>query len=166
MPQKTFENLKAKISYLNDKDQNDVKRAFEFALQAHENQKRRTGEAYVFHGLKTAMYLSELKLDSPSLQAALLHDTIEDTTVTLSEIQKTFGKTVAFLIDGVTKLGKIRITRRWFILKSQKEMAAFDRQIETLRKMFVAMAKDIRVVLIKLADRLHNMQTLEGVEPS
>ncbi len=166
MPQKTFENLKSKISYLDEKDQNDVKRAFEFALSAHENQNRRTGEHYVFHGLKTAMYLAELKLDGPSLQAALLHDTVEDTPVTLGEIQKTFGKTVTFLVDGVTKLGKIRITRRWIILKSQKELAGFDRQIETLRKMFVAMAKDIRVVLIKLADRLHNMETLKGVEPS
>lgn len=166
MPYQTFEKIQKKLGYLNEQDQKNIKKAFDFSLRAHENQQRRTGEPYVFHGLKTAMYLSELKLDSPSLQAALLHDTIEDTPVTLSEIQNNFGKTVAFLVDGVTKLGKIRITRRWFILKSRKEMAAFDRQIETLRKMFVAMAKDIRVVLIKLADRRHNMETLEGVESS
>ena len=165
MPQKSLEALKVKISYLKNEDQKEVLRACEFAQKAHEKQKRQTGEPYLKHCIETAITIADLKLDSPSIIAAVLHDTAEDTDLTLIDIQKEFGKTVARLVDGVTKLGKIRITKRWFLLQSKQELADFDRQIETLRKMFVAMAKDIRVVIIKLADRLHNMNTLKGVEP-
>lgn len=165
MPKKTFQTLKNKISYLPLTDQKEIERAFNFALQSHQDQKRRTGEPYVIHELETASFIADLKLDSQTIIAAILHDVVEDTMVDLSVIQKEFGKTVAHLVDGVTKLGKIRITRRFFIFKTKDELEKFDQQIETLRKMFVAMAKDIRVVIIKLADRLHNMKTLEGVEP-
>jgi len=164
MPQKTFQELKVKIKYLPVADQKEIERAFEFSKKAHKNQHRSTGEPYVTHELNTAIYIANLKMDAPSIVAAILHDTVEDTDASLQEIQKNFGRPVARLVDGVTKLSKIRITRRWFFLKSKEEFAAFDRQVETLRKMFVAMARDIRVVIIKLADRLHNMQTLQGVE--
>jgi GTP pyrophosphokinase len=165
MPQKTFQNLKKKINYLSAEEQRDVERAFNFALKAHQGQRRRTGEPYVIHELETAAFVADLKMDAQTITASLLHDVVEDTPTSLAEVQKEFGKTVANLVDGVTKLGRIRITRRWFILKTQEELKSFDRQMETLRKMFVAMARDIRVVIIKLADRLHNMKTIRGVAP-
>ncbi len=160
------EVLKKKIVYLPEPEQKQIMRAFEFAKKAHLGQKRHTGEPYINHALQTAIFIADLKLDSASITAALLHDCIEDTSCTLAEIQKNFGKTVAHLVSGVTKLGKIRIVKKWFFRVDKQELETFDRQIETLRKMFMAMAKDIRVVIIKLADRLHNMKTLEGVEES
>lgn len=165
MSQKTLERFRSKITYLPEKEQKEVFEACEFAKKAHEAQKRNTGEPYLNHCLETASYIADLKLDSRAILAAILHDVVEDTNVTLPEISKRFGKTTARLVDGVTKLGKIRITKRWFVINNKEELADFDRQIETLRKMFVAMAKDIRVVIIKLFDRLHNMKTLEGVSP-
>lgn len=164
MPQKTLEILKVKISYLKPEKQKEVLRACDFAQKVHQTQKRHTGEPYLKHCLETAIYIVDLKLDETTIIAAILHDCVEDASIPLATVQKNFGKTVARLVDGVTKLGRIRITRRWVILKSREELEAFDRQVETLRKMFVAMARDIRVVIIKLADRLHNMKTLEGVE--
>lgn len=159
----TLESLKSKITYLPETEQKEVLRACEFAKKVHQDQMRRTGEPYLIHCLETAIFIANLKLDSQAIIASILHDSVEDGNISLSEVQKQFGKTVTRLVDGVTKLGKIRITRRFFILKSKKEMESFDRQVETMRKMFVAMARDIRVVIIKLADRLHNMKTLEGV---
>ena len=161
------EVLKSKIKYLKDSEQKEVLRAFEFGKIAHVGQIRRSGEPYINHALQTAIFIADLKLDAPAVMAALLHDVAEDTPVTLGEIQKEFGKTVAHLVGGVTKLGKIRMTKKWFFSREVDtgKISDFDHQIETLRKMFVAMAKDIRVVIIKLADRLHNMKTLEGVEP-
>ncbi len=160
----TLEKLKNKVSYLPAHDRQEIIRAVEFSKKAHQEQKRNTGEPYVVHELETAAFVADLKLDSQTIIASILHDVVEDTNVTLSEVQKEFGKTVANLVNGVTKLGKIRISRRWFIFKDKEELQSFDRQVETLRKMFVAMARDIRVVIIKLADRLHNMKTLQGVE--
>lgn len=159
----TFNDLEQKLSYLTDADRKLVRRAYEFAEKAHLKQKRQSGEPYIIHGLETAAFIAELKLDVSALAAALLHDTCEDTDCELTNIRKYFGRKIAALVDGVTKLGKIRIQRRWLFLRDEKELQEFDRQAETLRKMFMAMARDIRVVIIKLADRLHNMKTLEAI---
>ena len=121
------------------------------ALSAHKGQSRLSGEPYITHPLAVAIILSEIELDSESIAAGILHDIVEDTTCSIEEIRRQFGNNIALLVDGVTKLGKIPY--------STKE----DLQIENLRKMFLAMAKDIRVILIKLADRLHNMRTLKSM---
>lgn len=123
--------------------------AWEFGQRVHHGQVRKTGEAYAFHGLETAIILAGWGLDSVSIQAGILHDVIEDAGVTKEELAKLFGKNVANIVDGVTKVSKVR-------LRGSKE-ALF---VENLRKMFMAMSKDIRVVLVKLADRTHNMRTL------
>ena len=126
-----------------------VDKAYEFAEVAHRNQLRNSGEDYILHPLEVAQILVELELDEATIAAALLHDVVEDTSFTLANIEKEFGSEIALLVDGVTKLGRIEY-------KSKVEQ-----QVENLRKMFLAMAKDIRVILIKLADRLHNMRTLK-----
>ncbi len=159
----TYKDLEAKLDYLNGSEKKQIKKAYEFAKEFHKDQKRFTGEPFVNHELETASFIADLKLDAPAVIAALLHDVCEDTECNLSQIRKKFGRRVAHIVYGVTKLGTIRIRRRWLFLKDEKELEQFDRQIETLRKMFMAMAKDIRVVLIKLADRFHNMKTLKGV---
>jgi guanosine-3',5'-bis(diphosphate) 3'-pyrophosphohydrolase len=128
-----------------------VTRAFHFAKEAHIDQKRFSGEPYFVHLLGTALILAEMRMDAVVVSAGLLHDSVEDVGVTLESIQKEFGEDVAFLVDGVTKLGKLKYR-------------GSDRHAESLRKLFVAMAKDIRVVIIKLADRLHNIRTLEFVK--
>ena len=130
-----------------------LERAFAMAQSAHAGQHRISGEDYIHHPLGVARILAELQIDADSVAAALLHDVVEDTTVTLEQLEKEFGKEIASLVDGVTKLSRIEY-------KSQE-----DQQMENYRKMFLAMAKDIRVVLIKLADRLHNMRTLKPMAP-
>lgn len=161
----TFADLEQKISYLSDADQKLIRRAFEFAEKAHENQKRNTGEPFVNHELETAAFIADLKLDATTVASALLHDVLEDTPCDLNQIRRHFGRKIASNVDAVTKLGAIRIRRRWLFLRTEKELQAFDRQVETLRKMFMAMARDIKIVIIKLADRLHNMKTLEAIPP-
>ncbi|HVM30528.1 MAG TPA: bifunctional (p)ppGpp synthetase/guanosine-3',5'-bis(diphosphate) 3'-pyrophosphohydrolase [Candidatus Limnocylindrales bacterium] len=131
-----------------------VRRAFEFAVEAHAIQKRASGEPYVTHPLAVAQTLAELGLDPAAIQAALLHDIPEDTEYSLHDIEERFGDEVARLVDGVTKLGK-------FGARSHEEQ-----QAENIRKMLLAMAEDIRVVLIKLADRLHNMRTIAALPPA
>lgn len=124
-----------------------IERAWRVAETAHKGQKRSSGENYIIHPLHTAHTLSQMNLDEATIAAALLHDVVDDTSTTIEDIERDFGKEIAFLVNGVTKLGKIKYR-------------GIERQIENLRKMFLAMAEDIRVVLIKLADRLHNMETV------
>lgn len=146
----TLHTLKDRIkSYNPSANLELVERAYEFAKKAHDGQHRISGELYIFHPLEVAMILADLELDTITIAAGLLHDVVEDTEYTLEDITREFGDEIALLVDGVTKLGKLEF-------KTKEEQ-----QAENLRKMFLAMAKDIRVILIKLADRLHNMRTLK-----
>ncbi|MCK4258517.1 MAG: bifunctional (p)ppGpp synthetase/guanosine-3',5'-bis(diphosphate) 3'-pyrophosphohydrolase [Halanaerobiales bacterium] len=140
-------------TYTTDPDLDVVSRAYEFARKAHEGQLRDSGEPFFLHPVGVAEILAELEMDVVTLTAAFLHDVVEDTEITTKEIEEEFGEKVALLVNGVTKLSKIAF-------KSREE-----HQAENLRKMFLAMAKDIRVILIKLADRLHNMRTLSYTTP-
>ena len=131
-----------------------IEKAYEVAKTAHKDQKRKSGEPYIIHPLCVAIILADLELDKETIAAGIMHDVVEDTEVTYDDIKKEFGEEVANLVDGVTKLTQIS----WH--KDKIEI-----QAENLRKMFLAMAKDIRVILIKLADRLHNMRTLQYMKP-
>src|SRR6185436_7454867 len=139
--------------YLKPDDVSRIESAYHFSEAAHNGQFRKSGEPYISHPLAVANILAQLHLDSQALTAALLHDVMEDTAVTKTEISRNFGKPVADLVDGVSKLDKIEF-------ESHAEA-----QAENFRKMLLAMARDVRVILIKLADRLHNMRTLDAVEP-
>jgi guanosine-3',5'-bis(diphosphate) 3'-pyrophosphohydrolase len=143
-----IDELLSKASYLHEEERDTLQRAYTLAEQAHKGQSRLSGEPYVTHPVAVAGILADLGLDADTLVAALLHDTVEDTDVTREQLSEQFGVHVAKLVDGVTKLGKIHVHSR--------EQA----QAENIRKMLVAMAEDIRVVLIKLGDRLHNMRTV------
>jgi GTP diphosphokinase / guanosine-3',5'-bis(diphosphate) 3'-diphosphatase len=139
--------------YLPSPDIALVERAFEFSESAHRGQFRKSGEPFITHPLAVASILSEWRLDAEGLAAALLHDVMEDTSVTRGEIESTFGKPVAAIVDGLSKLDQIEFATRE------------DAQAESFRKMLLAMARDVRVILIKLADRLHNMRTLDAMAP-
>jgi GTP diphosphokinase / guanosine-3',5'-bis(diphosphate) 3'-diphosphatase len=130
-----------------------VKKAYDYSLKHHEGQTRASGEPYLIHPLEVALVLSEMKMDPVAIAAGLLHDSVEDTSVTIDDIRKEFGEQVAHIVEGVTKISKIDFATRE------------EQQAENLRKMMLAMVDDIRVVLIKLADRLHNMRTLEHLPP-
>ena len=149
-------------SYLADDKVALIERAHDFAARLHEGQSRRSGGPYIEHPVKVAEYLADLSLDAPTIAAALLHDVVEDTEVSTEEVAQEFGADVAKLVDGVTKL------QRLDLLSSEKAAAPVpdSSQAASIRKMLVAMAEDIRVVLIKLADRLHNMQTLGAMPPA
>ncbi|HNI08827.1 MAG TPA: HD domain-containing protein, partial [Thiobacillaceae bacterium] len=141
------------VAYLKPADLEAFERAYCFSAQAHEGQFRKGGAPYITHPLAVAEILAGWHLDAQTLIAALLHDVVEDTGVTSERVAEAFGKPVAALVDGVTKLDKIQF-------ESKAEA-----QAENFRKMLLAMARDVRVILIKLADRLHNMRTLEAMEP-
>ncbi|MDO8668917.1 MAG: RelA/SpoT family protein [Candidatus Buchananbacteria bacterium] len=152
-PQQEFEKLlKTLGEKYPDGDLDMVKLAYEFAYNAHLGQKRRSGSDYIIHPLATAQFLAELKMDIPTIIAGLLHDVPEDTAVTIEDIKKNFGKEVAILVAGITKLGALKYR-------------GIERYAENLRRMFVAMSNDIRVILIKFADRINNLKTLEFLPP-
>jgi len=130
-----------------------IKKAYDYSLKHHEGQERASGDPYLIHPLEVALVLAEIKMDPVAVAAGLLHDSVEDTSVTIGDIRKEFGEQVAHIVEGVTKISKIDFATRE------------EQQAENLRKMMLAMVDDIRVVLIKLADRLHNMRTLEHLDP-
>ncbi len=154
-PEELFDILLESIKkYHPSDDLTMVRKAYETANSAHEGQLRKSGEPYIVHPLSVAIILAQLELDKESIIAGILHDVVEDTVMTMDEMKQTFGEEVALLVDGVTKLTQLS----WSADKVEI-------QAENLRKMFLAMAKDIRVILIKLADRLHNMRTLQYMKP-
>ena len=143
-----------RISYrsLSDEDKKQIRKAFDTAVEAHKDQRRKSGEAYIFHPIAVAKIVaSEIGLDATSIVAALLHDVVEDTIYTLEDIEKMFGKTVATIVDGLTKISS---------LKKDKDVSL---QAENFRKMLLTLNDDIRVIIIKIADRLHNMQTMDAM---
>ena len=144
---------KAVSTYRPNDDLEIIRRAYDFSLQNHTGQSRASGEPYVVHPLEVAMILADMKMDANAIAAGLLHDCVEDTSVTIVDVRKEFGEQVAHLVEGVTKISKIDFATRE------------ERQAENLRKMMLAMVDDVRVVLIKLADRLHNMRTLDALPP-
>ncbi|MDR3734956.1 MAG: bifunctional (p)ppGpp synthetase/guanosine-3',5'-bis(diphosphate) 3'-pyrophosphohydrolase [Acidobacteriaceae bacterium] len=149
-----FEKLLKTVTANRPADDLDIiRRAWEFSMEQHAGQVRASGEPYVTHPLEVALVLAEMKMDSTAIAAGLLHDAVEDTPVTIDEIYEKFGEQVAHIVEGVTKLDKIQFANRE------------DQQAENIRKMLLAMVSDVRVVIIKLADRLHNMRTLEHLRP-
>lgn len=151
-PESRFAVLVEKTSYLDDAAAEKLKRAYEYASTAHKGVKRKSGEPYIIHPIEVALILSDLRMDVDTLCAALLHDTIEDTDTTAVALEEQFGAQVSQLVQGVTKITRIEVE------------SLTDEQAATMRKMFVAMSKDIRVIVIKLADRLHNMRTLSALK--
>lgn len=150
----SLEDVEQKVkSYNPEADFASLRRAFDLAVQAHAEQKRFSGEPYIIHPVAVARILADLELDLETLVAGLLHDVVEDTRIPLAKIKADFGSEVAALVDGVTKLNRLEF-------RSKEEQ-----QVQNLRKMFLAMAKDIRVIMIKLADRLHNLRTLKHRHP-
>ena len=154
---KLYSDLREKIASIhNENELVIIDKAFQTANSFHEGQLRRSGEPYIIHPIAVANILVDLGMDYQSIVAALLHDVVEDTDYTIEQLSEEFGEDVAILVDGVTKLGKVQLNSR-----ETKE----EQQAENVRKMLLAMSKDIRVIIVKLADRLHNMRTLEFVDP-
>src|SRR5499426_1614270 len=150
-----LEGLRQSVAgYLKPADVSRLEEAYYFSDAAHQGQYRKSGEPYISHPVAVAEILSEWQLDAQTLIAALLHDVVEDTEVSKDDISQRFGKPIADLVDGVSKLDRIEF------------QSAQDAQAENFRKMLLAMARDVRVILIKLADRLHNMRTLDAVAPA
>lgn len=149
----TWDNLKSIVAQnYPEADLHDLVKAYDFSKKAHSGQKRKTGEDYIHHSLATAYNLAKLHMDLPTIIAGLLHDVPEDTEVTLDDIKKEFGSEIATLVSGITKLGTLKYR-------------GIERYAENLRKMFIAMAQDLRIIIIKLADRLHNVQSLDAHRP-
>ena len=154
-PKVLYDMLIARVrKYHPSTDISMIEKAYDIAYHAHEGQYRKSGEAYIIHPLWVGIILADLELDKETIVAGILHDVVEDTVLSEEEIKEMFGEEVALLVDGVTKLGQLSYSAD-----------KLEVQAENLRKMFLAMAKDIRVILIKLADRLHNMRTLEFMRP-
>ena len=155
-PEQLYQALVARVrKYHPSTDISMIEKAYRIAKEAHKDQVRKSGEPYIIHPLWVGIILADLEMDKETIVAGMLHDAVEDTAMTLDDITKEFGEEVALLVDGVTKLGQLSY--------SQDKLEV---QAENLRKMFLAMAKDIRVIIIKLADRLHNMRTLEFMTPA
>src|SRR5689334_10760650 len=149
-----FSRLKTQLEgYLPSADLPSIAAAYEYSAKAHEGQLRRNGDPYISHPVAVAEILAGLHLDASSIKAALLHDVVEDTASTLGEVQQRFGEDVALLVDGVSKIDHLRFD------------SVAEAQAESFRKMLLAMAKDLRVILVKLADRTHNMRTIESLAP-
>ena len=154
-PEELYNLLIARVrKYHPSADVSMIEKAYSIANEAHKDQKRKSGEPYIIHPLWVAIILADLEMDKETITAGILHDVVEDTVMTDEEIRQVFGEEVELLVDGVTKLGRLSYS-------SDK----LELQAENLRKMFLAMAKDIRVIIIKLADRLHNMRTLQFMKP-
>ncbi len=148
----TAEEILGLMKNPTNKDRLLIKKALIFAEQAHQGQKRASGDPYIIHPYNTALILAEFQTDAETIAAGLLHDTIEDTAITLADLEKEFGRQIAFMVEGVTKLGQLKYR-------------GVKRHTESLRKLFVAMSEDIRVIMIRLADRLHNVRTLKFLPP-
>ncbi len=160
-PDELYQELVQRVhKYHPSDDISMIEKAYKTAAEAHKNQFRKSGEPYIIHPLDVAIILADLELDKETIVAGILHDVVEDTIMTDEDLQKEFGSDVALLVDGVTKLEKLPLSTGADQVDEKLEM-----QAENLRKMFLAMAKDIRVILIKLADRLHNMRTLKYKSP-
>ncbi len=161
-PEQLYRDLVLRVQKYHPSDDTSlIEKAYHLAAKAHENQVRKSGEPYIIHPLCVAIVLADLEMDKETIAAGLLHDVIEDTIMTEGEITEQFGKDVALLVDGVTKLEQLQFSSE----SGDKTLDRFEMQAENLRKMFLAMAKDIRVIIIKLADRLHNMRTLKSKSP-
>ena len=159
-PEQLYNDLILRVKkYHPSDDISLIEKAYKVASEAHKDQLRKSGEPYIIHPLYVAIILADLEMDKETIAAGLLHDVVEDTIMTEQEIRQQFGDEVALLVDGVTKLQKLQFTG------NGDQPARLEMQAENLRKMFLAMAKDIRVILIKLADRLHNMRTLKYQKP-
>ena len=157
-PEELYDDLISRVKkYHPCDDISLIEKAYHVASQAHKDQIRKSGEPYIIHPLYVAIILADLELDKETIAAGLLHDVVEDTILTIDQIRDDFGDDVALLVDGVTKLQQLQLSGESLNKSDEK----FELQAENLRKMFLAMAKDIRVILIKLADRLHNMRTLK-----
>ena len=151
-----FPELLGRLDYLSDGERATVVRAYYFAAQAHEGVRRKSGEAYITHPVAVASILAELRLDVDAVLAGLLHDTVEDTAITLQDVEREFGPGVRMIVEGETKVSKLS--------KMAKE-GLEDEQAENLRQLLVAMTRDVRIIIVKLADRLHNMRTLAAMTP-
>ena len=161
-PEALYEELIASIHrYHPSADISLVAKAYKVAFAAHDGQVRKSGEPYIIHPLSVAIILADLELDKETIAAGILHDVLEDTVMSEMEMRAEFGEEVLLLVDGVTKLAHLHLTDGGNIDQKEKNAARLEMQAENLRKMFLAMAKDIRVIMIKLADRLHNMRTLQ-----
>ena len=155
-PEELYQALIARVrKYHPSADITMIEKAYQIGKEAHKDQFRKSGEPYIIHPLWVAIILADLEMDKETIVAGMLHDVVEDTTMTLDEISAEFGEEVALLVDGVTKLGQLNYSKD-----------KLEAQAENLRKMFLAMAKDIRVIIVKLADRLHNMRTMEFMTPA
>jgi guanosine-3',5'-bis(diphosphate) 3'-pyrophosphohydrolase len=148
----TLDEITSLVKDIKEKDKALIEKAYNFAQKAHEGQLRKSGDPYFTHVANTAKNLADLGMKAKTISAGLLHDVIEDTTITREELVKEFGEEIVEMVEGVTKLGKVKYK-------------GVERNVENLRKFFISIAKDLRVLVIKLADRLHNMETLEHVEP-